>query len=52
MQGGVAGDGTFNDGLSAPKNYVTDPPTSSVGSGNAHNNTQPTMVVNYFIRIN
>jgi microcystin-dependent protein len=52
MQGNVAGDGTFNDGLSAPKNYTTDPATSSVGSGNAHNNTQPTMVVNYFIKIN
>lgn len=52
MQGSVAGAGTFNDGLSQAKNYVTNPPTSSKGSGSAHNNTQPTFVINHFIKIN
>ena len=51
MQAFVAGDGVFNDGPSVNKNLTDNPPTSSAGSDAAHNNTQPTLVLNKIIKI-
>lgn len=43
--------GTANTGASGPANHTHNFTTASAGSGSAHNNVQPTMTMNIFIKL-